>query len=270
MNLTVFRRTLRAQRLKLVVVAIALAAWGVLMPVIWNEFGRQFQQLLESNLVPREFQQFTRFGGGDITRLSGMIAVGFIHPIAVILLAVFTVGFTVAAVAGERQRGTLEVLLARPISRRSLYVTLLIAALVFVGLAVLAMLAGAVLGVALLGVEDQIRTANLPALWVNGVLLHMTFATIALAASVSFDRLTPALGITLAVLLLSYFFQVLGSLWPDADFLQPYSLFHYLQPQEILEGNLDPFHFALLAVVSVLAIGYALIVFPRRDVAAPS
>ena len=270
MNLTLFRRTLRAQRLKLVVVAAALAAWGVLMPIIWNEFGRQFQQLMQLKLIPKEFEQFTRFGGGDITKLSGMIAVGFIHPIAVILLAVFTVGFTVASVAGERQRGTLEVLLARPISRRSLYVTLLVAALVFVGVAILALLAGASLGVGALGLGSEIRTSNMPALWLNGVLLHMAFATIALAASVSFDRLTPALGITLAILLVSYFFQVLGSLWPDADFLEPYSLFHYLQPQQILEGTLDPIHFALLAAVSVAAVAYALVVFPRRDIAAPS
>jgi ABC-2 type transport system permease protein len=132
------------------------------------------------------------------------------------------------------------------------------------------LLVGAVAGVAALGVADQIQSSHMPALWLNGVLLHMAFATISLAASISFDRLTPALGITLAVLLISYFFQVLGSLWPDADFLQPYSLFHYLQPQQILEGTLDPFHFALLAAVSALAIAYALTVFPRRDIAAPS
>ena len=97
-----------------------------------------------------------------------------------------------------------------------------------------------------------------------------SFAAIALAASVSFDRLAPALGITLAVLLVSYFFEILGSLWPDAKFLQPYSLFHYLQTQEVLNGEADPFAFALLSAVIVAAIAWALVVFPRRDIAAPS
>ncbi len=46
----------------------------------------------------------------------------------------FAVGFPVAAIAGERQRGTLEVLLARPISRRALYVTMFVAGALFVGL----------------------------------------------------------------------------------------------------------------------------------------
>ena len=47
------------------------------------------------------------------------MALGFIHPIAVGLNLVFAVGFAPAAIAGERQRGTLEVLLSRPISRRA-------------------------------------------------------------------------------------------------------------------------------------------------------
>jgi beta-exotoxin I transport system permease protein len=270
MNFTYLGRIWSAQRLRLVIVAVALAAWGFLMPVIWNEFGRQFEQLMNSGLVPPEFRQFTQFGGGDITRLTGMISIGFIHPLAVLLMAVFSVGFTVAAVAGERQRGTLEVLLARPISRQTLYRTLLVAALIFLGIAVLALLLGVLLGLALWNLTDEVQLANMPALWANGVLLQLAFAAIALAASVSFDRLTPALGITLVVLLTAYFFQVLGSLWPDAQFLQPYSLFYYLQPQQILEGRLDPFHFVVLGTVTAIAIVYALVLFPRRDLAAPS
>ena len=56
--------------------------------------------------------------------LPGSIAVGYIHPIAIALLSVFAIVFPLSAVAGERQRGTLEVVLARPISRRSYYLTL--------------------------------------------------------------------------------------------------------------------------------------------------
>ena len=54
-----------------------------------------------------------QFGGGDIFTLSGSIALGAIHPISLILNSVFAVGLATAAIAGERQRGTLEVLLAR-------------------------------------------------------------------------------------------------------------------------------------------------------------
>ncbi len=67
-----------------------------------------------------------------------------------------------------------------------------------------------------------------------------------------------------------YFLEVLGTFWPDAEFLQPYSLFHYFDPKTILEGGAAAVDFGLLAVVAALAIAWALVVFPRRDLAAPS
>ena len=110
-------------------VCIALAVWGFLLPVIYARFGSQFSALLNSGLLPREF---ANFGGGDVFSLPGSIALSFIHPIAIILISVFAIGFSAAAVAGEREQGTLEVALARPVSRQSFYFTLLMAAWVFV------------------------------------------------------------------------------------------------------------------------------------------
>ena len=67
-------------------------------------------------------------------------------------------------------------------------------------------------------------------------LLYWAFGAIGLLASASFDRLSPALSLSLAVVLISYFLEVLGSLWPDASWLQPYSLFHYVDPKATLAG----------------------------------
>ncbi len=79
------------------------------------------------------------------------------------------------------------------------------------------------------------------------MLLLAALAGISLAASASFDRLTPAIGIALAVTLLGYVLEILGTLWPDAAFLQPYSPFHYLHPLEILGGKASPGDFLVLA-----------------------
>ena len=78
------------------------------------------------------------------------------HPIALILASVFAVGFATAAIAGERQRGTLEVLLARPIPRRVIYFTLLVCALIFVAVVIGAFLVGAYLSATVNGVIGQI------------------------------------------------------------------------------------------------------------------
>ena len=67
-----------------------------------------------------------------------------------------------------------------------------------------------------------------------------------------------------------YVLEVLGSLWPAAEFLQPYSLFHYLKAKAILTGAAVGRDLAVLVMASLIAMAWALVVFPRRDIAAPS
>lgn len=267
MNAPLLGHTWRMNRLRLVAVCIALFLWGALAPVIYSQFGATFRDIFDQGVFP---EAFANFGGGDIFSLAGSIALAFIHPIALILVSVFAVGFATSAVAGERQRGTLEILLSRPVSRRRTYVTLLFAAFVFIALSITALLGGALASAVAFDVIGELELSRVPLAWLSGFLMFGSFATIGLAMSVSFDRLGPAIGITIAILLVSYFLEIIGSLWPDATFLQPYSLFHYLQTKPILEGEADPVGFALLGVVAVVGIVWALVVFPRRDLAAPA
>jgi len=267
MNAALFRHILRSQRVKLLIVCVAIAVWSVFLPIIYGSFGQQVKQIVDSGIIPR---QLLNFGGGDPFTLGGSIALGYIHPIAIILVAIFAVGFSTTAVAGERQRGTLEVVLARPVSRRALYTTLLVSLLLFLGIVLAASIVGTAIGSAIAGVLDELPLDRLPILWLNGLLLWGAIGAIGLAASVSFDRLTPAVGVTIAIVVLMYFLQILGSLWPDAAGLQRYSLFHYLAASSVLAGTTDVTGLAILAVVGAIAIAWALVVFPRRDLAAPS
>jgi len=264
------RRTVAAARWRLLAVAAGLALWGFLLPIIYATFGADFRRLVESGYFADVFELFTSFAGGSVFTLNGSVALGFIHPIPIALAAVFAVGYPVGAIAGERQRGTLEVVLARPISRRRLYLTALAATGVFVLLVLAANGVGIVAGSVLFGVADELEPAQLLLAWANAVLLFVALGTLALAASASFDRLAPALGITLGFAIVSYAVEFLGALWPDIGWLRPWSLFHYFQPAEILAGEASPTDALVLVGVAAAAVAYALWVFPRRDLAAPS
>jgi ABC-2 type transport system permease protein len=266
-NRALLAHTWRSQRLKLVVVCVALAIWSALLPVVYGTFGQTFKSIIDSGLIPKQLMQF---GGGDIFSLSGAMALGAIHPISLILNSIFAAGFATSAVAGERQRGTLEVLLARPLSRQTVYVTLLVAVLGFIAVAAIASVVGSTIGAAIGGVTGELVPARLPLFWLNAVLLFGAIAAVGLAASVSFDRLTPAIGLTVGFTVVSYFLEVLGTLWPDAQGLQRYSVFHYFDAKQVLEGNVVVGNFIVLAAVAAVAIGWALVEFPRRDLAAPS
>lgn len=266
MNGALFARTLAWQRTRWMLVALALFGWGVLIPVIYTAFSDAIRELANSGAIP---EQLLNFGSGSLFSLPGAVTLGTQHPIAIALLSVFAVGASALAVAGERQRGTLEILLARPLTRSGLYATIAVALLCVVALSLGALLAGFVVGAATQGVVDDLAVDRMPLVFLNGLLLWGAFTTFGLAASVSFDRAGPAIGLTLAYLLVNYFFEILGSLWQDVAWTQEYSLFHHFNPTEILEGRLDPIDLVITGIAFLLPIAWALIVFPRRDLAAP-
>lgn len=267
MNVRLLWQTWISLRTRALLIGLACVAWGVLFPFFYVQFADAFKELARSSPL---MQQLSNFGSGSLLTLPGTVTLGFQHPFALALIGIFAVGSGAMAVAGERQRGTLELLLSRPISRRTLYLTLLVAVLVVVALMVALVLAGMVAGATWQDVVDQIDVGQLPLVLLAGFLLWAAFATFSLAASVSFDRSGPALGLSLAYLLVNYFLEILGSLWTDAAWTQDYSLFHHFQPGEILTGSLDPIDLVILGLAAVLPILYALVVFPRRDLAAPS
>ena len=267
MNARLLVQTLRWNRVRLLAVGLAAFGWGALIPTVYVGFSDAFRQLVNSGTIPKELLSF---GSGNFFTVPGALTLGLEHPLAIAFVGIFAVGASASAVAGEREKGTLEVLLARPISRRELYVTLMMAAVLLVGLVMLVMLLGQVFGLVIQGLTGEVSLGWMPLVFLNGLMLWSAFATFGMAASVSFDRLSPALGLTMAYLLLNYFLEILGSLWRDVAWSQQYSLFHHFNPGKVLTGNADPVDFVVLGVAIVVPVVYALIVFPRRDLAAPA
>jgi ABC-2 type transport system permease protein len=264
-----FRRTIAANRVRIVACIIGLAVWGAVLPLVYAGFGETIGSFIRNSNNPL-MEQFASFGGGDLFSLSGAMALGFIHPIAIAILGVMFVGFPILSIVGERQRGTLEVLLSRPISRHQLYLVLFLVGALSLGLLLAVQLTASVVSAQSSGVLDELDVSHVPLVWFMGWLMTMAFLAIGFAASVSFDRVMPALGVTLVLVLVSYLLEVVGSIWPSAAWVSDYSLFHYVRTKQLLDGQLHPFDVAVLGGVVAIAVIYAWIVFPRRDIAAPS
>ena len=266
-NGPLLRHTWRSHGLRVALIALALGAWGFLMPVIYATFGVQMEALLRSGIIP---DAFLRLLGADPFSLSGAVALGSGHPVALGLQLIYPVGFAAMAIAGERQRGTLEVLLSRPVSRRSVFATLLLATAAFALMTTIGQVAGTALGATLYGVAGQLDAGEVLFLAFNTATLLVALAAVSLAASSVHDRASTPVGIGLALVIGGYVLEVLGTLWPDAAFLQPLSPFHYLRPLEILAGRGEPTDLVVLVLLGVAAAGFGLWRFPRRDLAAPT
>ena len=87
MSGNLFRRTWAAQRGRLLLVIIALAIWGFLLPVVYATFGNEMGTLARSPAFSNVFDVMSRFTGGDVFSISGTVALGLVHPIALALVA---------------------------------------------------------------------------------------------------------------------------------------------------------------------------------------
>ena len=222
--------------------------------MVYAGFGKTIGEFIRNSNNPL-MEQFASFGGGDLFSLSGTIALGFIHPISIAILGVMFVGFPILSIVGERQRGTLEVLLARPISRHALYVVLFMVGALILALLIGVQLAAGAVSAQLSGVIDELDVSHMPLVWVMGWLLATTFMSVGFAASVSFDRVMPALGLTLVFVLVSYLLEVVGSIWPSAAWVSDFSLFHYVRTKELLDGQVRLLDVGLLVVVLAVSVG---------------
>ena len=261
------RRSFAARRLVIVACIGAMSVWGLVMPLVYASIGKQYGSFIQNNPF---LEQFSQFGGGDLFSLPGAMALGFIHPFAIVVCAILAIGIPLGGIVAERQRGTLEVLLARPVSRHTLIVVVAAVAVTSLALAIAAQLLASVVGATVAGVADELPIERLPMVWAMGLLLFATLMCIALAASVSFDRTAPAQGLTLAIVLGSYLLEVVSSLWTDARWLGDLSLFHYVRTKELLLGEFRVSDVVVIGGVGLIALAWAWVVFPRRDIGAPS
>jgi ABC-type transport system involved in multi-copper enzyme maturation permease subunit len=261
------RRSFAAHRVLIIACIAAMLVWGAVLPLVYSSIGKEYGAFIKNNPF---LEQFSQFGGGDLFSLPGAMALGFIHPFAIVVCSVLAIGIPIGGIVSERQRGTLEVLLARPISRHTLMMVVAVVALTALAATIAAQLLSSIVGSNVVGVAAELPVDRLPIVWAMGLLLFGTIMSIALAASVSFDRTAPAQGITLAIVLGSYLLEVIASLWTDASWLGDLSLFHYVRTREILLGEFRPTDVLVIGGVGLIALLWAWIVFPRRDIGAPS
>jgi ABC-2 type transport system permease protein len=226
--------------------------------------------------------------GGDLIRLDRaehMQTIGFVDPGVLILFCIWALGRASAALAGEIDRGTMELLLAQPLSRAKVVLTHVAVDLVTVPLLGLAMFTGVAVGVYLIGLKNVPLFPYLGAV-ANVIALVLALSGIVLALSAAGRSRARVLSASIAIVLVMFLLTFFGQLWEPLRPFRPLSLFFYYQPQRIiLEGNwwvcLDAtgvsatsgtlFVPGIAMLLGIATLGYTLayLIFTRRDLPAP-
>src|SRR5688572_17770573 len=69
------------------------------------------------NLVPAEWERLSGVPFKDVATPAGRIALAYVHPVILFTMVVWSIARGSDIVAGELDRGTMEILLAQPVRR---------------------------------------------------------------------------------------------------------------------------------------------------------
>jgi ABC-2 type transport system permease protein len=248
----------------------------------------------------------TIIGGEKVVldRAMDLLSIGYVHPVMQLVFCIWAVGRASGAIAGEIDRGTMELLLSQPLSRPRILLAHFLVDCVAIPCLCLALLAGNLLGAwsidpitvppppshvkvpfplprsddpemrARLEIQAIRFTRALPV--VGGLIFSLSGLTMWLSAMGRFRW--RVMGTAVTVVLLMFLINVLGQMWQPAAWLRPATLFYYYQPQQVIaEGGAWSVPVAggeapmLVVLYGVGALGYLLALgwLVRRDIPAP-
>jgi len=211
--------------------------------------------------------------GGDSLQAgnaSGLIGIGYQHPLVLILFMVFAVAVPTGLLTGEVQKGTMELILSRSATKTQAYACAGLLTVVGMFALVLVMFLGTVTATELYNFEENFgepvalysffRTA------INAGLLASVVGTIALLAAALFRRRHTAVGVVVAYLVVNYFVEVFAHLWPWMNFLERATLFYYVDGGKIFREQVWPVgDMCVLASILAAAAVAGGVIWHRRD-----
>ncbi len=201
-----------------------------------------------------------------MTSIAGYLSLGFTHPLYLILATSASIGFAARTLAGEMDRGTIQIALSRPVSRGSVYLSRVIGVAVISVLVALAGPAGMLAGWAAVRPSGEIPVAHFMPLAVNTFALCWAAGGIALLGAAWSAQAGRVLGWGLAIFILMYFVDYFASIWAMLRPFQPLSLFNWFDPGAILVTGAWPWlDIAVLLVVGIAATFGGYVVFRDRD-----
>lgn len=205
--------------------------------------------------------------GGDMVEsgsMSALLTVGYQHPLVMFLYMLYAVGVPAGLLTGEIQRGTMELILSRSITKTQVYICAVVLTLVGLFGLIAMMFLGTVGAVNLYEFSEPIDLDLFLRIAANAGLLAGAFGAFALVCAASFARLYSAAGVAAAFLTLNYFIAIVAEWWPRVHFLRKATLFYLVYYSRLwFEWPLR--NMAWLAAILVALVILGGIIWRRRD-----
>ncbi len=259
----VFTKTIRDSRRGLIIWIVAIIVLGVyiigLYPTIQSTGG--LQDLL--NGLPPAVKAL--IGDADMSNAANYLNSELFSITGPLLFMAFGIVVGSGAIAGEEERGTLDLLLSNPVTRTRVYIEKAAAFVVAVLITALALWLSTVVMAAV--IKADVDPVNVLAAATNSALLALAIGSVALALGAATGSRATAGGIAAAVAIVSYIVNAYAPLVSALNSLKPLSmLFYYADGRPVVNG-FQPGNELALLVFSAAVAAVGLWAFLRRDLA---
>ena len=260
-ELPVARKTLRDLRWQIVGYGLGLAGFAAFVVAIYPSYA----EMLADVELPSIYESFLGEGVTDLSRPRVFLQVEFFAWVPLVL-AVFAITAGTALLAGEEGAGTLELLLAQPISRRAVFAQKFAAlALATAAIHLVAGL-GFLLTAPLVDLRGEVGALDL----FVATFSVLPFALACAALSVLAAALTPTRGLAAGLMTVEtvvvYLMSVFADLVPGLDWMRYASPFFYSDALRVLTQGVVWWHQGLLLASALAIAGFALLAFERREI----
>lgn len=261
-------KTLREVWLTTVLFGVTLLAVNALLTYILPQIQQGMDGVFDQSPLVRSM--VTALLGtelGDKITARAMQAFLWVHPVVLALIWAHEIVFCTRVPAGEIDRGTIDVLLGLPVSRRAVYCC---ESLVWLASGVLILLMGFVghrLAAPAMPEEMRPELSRAAMVLANLYCVYVAVGGIAFLASALADRRGRAMAAVFAIVLASFLLNFVAQFWPPAHQVAFLGVLEYYQPAVILQDAVFP----LRDTIILLSVGGAAWVMAgeivaRRDI----
>ena len=242
-----------------IAICIMIALYMAIYPSI-KDSAKALDEYMKN--LPEAFKK-AFIGGEDYTSPIGYISSEVYTQMFPILFLFFSIGFGSGAIAGEEEKGTLDIILANPIKRSRIILEKFGAMAVSLLILCTIVVFSLYIGIQFVGIE--LEFLKIVAITFSLFLLSLNFGALALLLGAFTGSRGIAIGATTAIAILAFFVNALA---PIADWLekfQKFSPFYHYTANDPLRNGLDPGSVIFFISIAVAFLILSIAAFEKRD-----
>jgi ABC-2 type transport system permease protein len=250
MNMTVALKSLRMQWRSVIAFALGSFFYSFFVMVAFGRFVRNHQAFFADHF------------GNDSATVAGFVANWYLALFWIAILSIFVIFSASAALAREKEEGTLGLVLTYPISRSGFFLSKLAATIFGAAIVIAATLAGLWAG----GLSQHLKLpgASYWAVAIAGMTLALAIGAIGFLFSAVLSRQMAAAWAALGVTSALFGFHLGAETLSPLRQLAGLDIFSYFRPFDALNGRVGVETLVLLGIATVTAV-LAGAVFRRQE-----